>query len=146
MFNLLDESLGFIINKTALAMKYEFEKKLAPLDITAAQYQVLKRLSEEDGLSQKEIAQRTFKTYAETTRVLDRLEAKKFLTRNPSPNDRREFIIRLTSSGHQNVNEATKIAHSILATITKGFSKDEITAIIASLNTIYTNLENIKSV
>ena len=56
MFNLLDESLGFIINKTALAMKYEFEKKLAPLDITAAQYQVLKRLSEEDGLSQKEIA------------------------------------------------------------------------------------------
>lgn len=127
-------------------MKYEFEKKLAPLDITAAQYQVLKRLSEEDGLTQKDIAHRTFKTCAETTRVLDRLEAKKFLTRNPSPNDRREFIIRLTDGGRKNVDEATKIAHSILKVVTQGFSKSDIDGMIDSLNKIYANLENIKSV
>lgn len=143
MFQKLEESIGFHLNITALALKCEFEKRLAPLDITAVQFSVLKTLEEENGLSQKEIAARTYKTGAEITRVLDRLEAKKFVTRNQSEHDRREFCIRLTDEGYQIVSEALSIGRELIKKATREIDEDELKAALATVKKIFSNISGV---
>lgn len=140
MFNLLDESLGFVINKTALALKSELDKNLRSLDITAVQFMVLKRLWEEDGLNQKEIAQRTFKKTAEITHIIDKLELKGLLTREQSPHDRREYRIHLTPKGQNLEKEATHAAFKTLEDSLQGISEQECRQLLALLEKIFTNL------
>ena len=41
---------------------------------------------------------------------VDRLEERKLVRRNPNPDDRRSFVIQLTSSGKR---AATRVAHAL---------------------------------
>lgn len=140
MFSLLDDSLGFVINKTALVLKSELEKNLRHLDITAVQFMVLKRLWEEDGLNQKEIAQRTYKKTAEITHVLDKLVKKGLLSRESSEHDRREYRIHLTPEGKNLEKEALHAAYKTLEDALQGISKNECDQLLLLLEKIFTNL------
>lgn len=140
MFGLLDESLGFVINKTALALKSELDKKLKTLDITAVQFAILKRLYEEDGLSQKEIANRTFKKTAEITHIIDKLEKKGYVERVEKKGDRREYRIELTSRGKEIEESAIQAAYETLEIALQGISDNDVKAMLSNLDKIYKNL------
>lgn len=44
----IDDSLGFILNRAATSLKKELSKRLRPYDITPEQWSVLNRLGEQD--------------------------------------------------------------------------------------------------
>jgi len=141
MFNILDESLGFVINRTALALKKKLEENLKPLGITAVQFAILKRLWEEDGLSQKEIAERTFKQGAEITLLIDKLAAKGMVVRDRDARDRRAYRICLTEKAVSMENEAVAIAKSTLKEALDGISAEDVKLVMQVMNTIYRNIE-----
>ena len=75
----MDNSLGFILNKTALLSKAHFNNYLKEYDISPEQWSLVFRVVERSGLTQKELSDSTYKDQANITRSIDRLEQKGFL-------------------------------------------------------------------
>jgi DNA-binding MarR family transcriptional regulator len=72
-----------------------------PAGITLQQYNVLRILrgAGEDGLPTLEIVDRMIEQTPGITRLLDRLEAKKLVSRERCPTDRRQVTCRITEPG-----------------------------------------------
>lgn len=71
------------------------------VDLTVSQADVIFTLGNTDGLTCKEIGERTLITKGTLTGVLDRLEGKGLIRRVPCPEDGRRTRIRLTTDGER---------------------------------------------
>ena len=71
------------------------------LDLTPAQFDIIATLGNTDGMSPKELGERTLITKGTLTGVVDRLVNKKLVRRTASPSDGRCQIIQLTSQGEK---------------------------------------------
>ncbi len=67
--------------------------------LTIPQYFILSLLSERDGRPFKELADVLACTRATVTGIVDTLEKKGLVTRNPNPGDRRSLLVKLTNRG-----------------------------------------------
>jgi len=95
---------AFIPVMRELARCYQaFERfdaaRLRESGLTSAQADVIFTLGNTDGMSCKELGERTLITKGTLTGVLDRLEGRGLIRREPSPTDRRSLHIVLTPSG-----------------------------------------------
>ena len=90
---------------TQIYRVYQLHRKkirevLKEYDITSEQWMVLGRLYRNSGeYNQKELAKELNKEQPSMTRIIDILEKKKYVTRERSNQDRREFIIHITGKG-----------------------------------------------
>jgi len=141
----LDNSLGFQMYKTALALKANLQRMLRDegLDVTPEQWSVIMRLWEEEGLTQKEIAERTFKDKANITRLIDALEKKGMVYRKSDADDRRRYRIFLTKEGSGLQNRMLEAASKALRRATAGVSDFEIESVRTVLKKIYDNVERV---
>src|ERR687891_2486112 len=125
----LDDSYGYLINLAAQRLKYELHQvfQAKGYDITPEQWAVLNRLWEQDGLSQVELAERTFKDKPGTTRILNLLEKKGIVVRRPDENDGRVLRVFLTRTGRDLKDKLIPCAQEVLTKSGKNLTKDEIT-------------------
>jgi len=137
---IMDESLGFILNRTSVAIKKEFAKRLKPYDLTPEQWSILNRLGEEDGLTQKNLAERTYKDQPNTARMLDKLEKKKLLKRAANPEDRRGFFIFLTARGRDLRERIIPLTIKQNEDAALGLKQEEYRQLISLLGRVYENL------
>lgn len=117
--------------------KQQFKKE--KIDITIDQWVVLKRISEEVGISQVEIANTTYKDPAAITRILDILVKKELVNRMAKFDDRRAFEIHLTKKGAALVSRATPLAQEIREKGLRGLSERETKVLTKALKKIYDN-------
>ncbi|MCF7943737.1 MAG: MarR family transcriptional regulator [Spirochaetia bacterium] len=98
---ILDELLGYNSELLTKALKRALARafKEHGYDITAFQWIILYRLWEEHGISQTELAARTFMDSPTITRMLDVMEKKGLVYRQRSSDDRRIASIFLTEAG-----------------------------------------------
>ncbi len=68
-------------------------------DLTPPQYVVLRLLWEKDRRAFKELAAASYCTPATTTGIVDTLERKGLVTRQPNLDDRRSLLVALTEKG-----------------------------------------------
>lgn len=141
----LDAPLGYVINKTALALKNELGRRFKPYDITVEQWRVLNRLWEKDGLTQKELAEQIFKDQPNTTRILDKLQNKGIIRREASPDDRRAFIINLTDEGRMLREQLLPVARRMGEDVFTGISEEEQQLLKVLLNKICANIDTISA-
>jgi DNA-binding MarR family transcriptional regulator len=136
------EISGFIIERTAKRMKQSFKRILKEqhAGITVDQWVILQELQKKDGLSQFEIATRTFKDAPTVTRIIDLLCKKDLLERLPDAEDRRKFNIFLTKNGKAKIVQVLPMVESFRARAWNGLSGNEINQLKSTLNTIFTNL------
>ncbi len=134
---------SFLLDRTARRVKqYAQQKfKLGDFDITVDQWLILKNLSENDLLSQTELAQMVFKDQPTLTRIIDILVKKGFVQRVPHPLDRRSFQLLLTNEGQSKVNELKPQIASIREKAWENLNKSDFEEFKRILNTIYNNLE-----
>jgi DNA-binding MarR family transcriptional regulator len=139
----LDNSLGFIINRTALRLKQELHQafKKNGYDITPEQWAILNRLWEQEGLSQVELADKTFKDKPNVTRMLDVLERRQLLFRRRDENDRRAFKVYLTEEGKQLKEKLIPLAVEVLERGQKNLTKEDIEYLKQELDTIYNSFD-----
>ena len=71
------------------------------LGLTSSQFDVIATLGDTEGVTCKELSEKTLVTKGTLTGVLDRLEKKGLTERVPSRKDRRCISIRLTAKGDQ---------------------------------------------
>lgn len=75
------------------------ERNIRRLELTGPQFDIIATLGNTDGMTCKELGERTLITKGTLTGVLDRLEAKGLLSRVVSSEDRRSYLVKLTRKG-----------------------------------------------
>ncbi|MDF9408799.1 MAG: Transcriptional regulator SlyA [Pelotomaculum sp. PtaB.Bin013] len=115
-------------------------RNLKPYDITPEQWGLINILFRKDGISQKELSEKSFKDQPTITRILDNLEAKGMIERKINREDRRTFMIFLTNEGRDLRDKLLPIAEKTLQKVLTGFKEEEIEQLKIWLNKIYNNL------
>ncbi|MFN3015966.1 MarR family winged helix-turn-helix transcriptional regulator [Vibrio coralliilyticus] len=92
-------SFGWLIHVVANDAAKTFDTELKKHGLTLALWPTLMCLWEEEGLTQRDIAQKSKVENSTTTRTLDKLENLGLVERQPDPNSRRAFRIYLTDEG-----------------------------------------------
>lgn len=136
----LDDSIGFWINVVAGKMKNELNRSISKYNITAEQWAVLSRLWEEQGVTQKDLAERTGKDQPNTGRILDKLEKKGLVNRVPDTQDRRIVLVFLTDTGWELKEKLIPIATDVLIRAQRGIDGKDITYLKQILEKISRNI------
>lgn len=139
----LDDSYGYLINLAAQRLKYELHQTFQArgYDVTPEQWAVLNRLWEEDGLSQVELAERTFKDKPVTTRILSLLEKKGIVVRRSDESDGRVLRVFLTKTGKDLKDKLIPCAQEVLVRSGRNLTKEDVAKFKLTLNQILSNLE-----
>jgi DNA-binding MarR family transcriptional regulator len=90
-----------LLLRTALELDLQLGHALRPAEVTPAQYNVLRILRDagQDGAACSDVAERLVRPDPDVTRLLDRLEARGFVTRARDTADRRVVLARITTEG-----------------------------------------------
>ncbi|MZP30006.1 MarR family transcriptional regulator [Heliobacterium undosum] len=137
----LDESIGYLLNRTSIRLKNKLLRSFKPYNMTPEQWAVLKGLSEKEGISPKEIAELTSKDQPSTVRILEKLEKKGFITRRVNREDTRSYLLFITAAGRELVEELIPLAKEVLDTALQGIEKEKIDEFKKMLNVIYRNVD-----
>lgn len=137
----LDQSIGFTIYRTALKMRTEMARRLKPFGLSPEQWSVLNRLGEGDGITQIELAARTFKDTPTTARILDKLAERQLVMRNQHPQDRRAFLVSLTDQGQKVRDSIMPVAVRMNEDAGSGLSAKECVQLLSLLNRVQDTIE-----
>lgn len=135
-----DDSIGFLLNRTNTRAKNELLQVLKPYDLTPEQWGLLKRLWDQDGVSQKYLAERTSKDQPTTARILQKMERKGLIERRSSPDDARVLLVFLTDRGRNLEEELIPLVGGVLSRALSGFTEGEVEDLRRMLNRIFHNL------
>ena len=137
------ELYSFITGKasTAIARRLQKNFKQANLDITIEQWSVLYHLWKEDGMSQQQLCDATFRDKPSITRLVDNLERLKLVKRVPSKDDRRINMIYLTKEAEQLQEQTMGLANQTLNEALDGVTNEQIEIAKEVLQKVYDNLK-----
>jgi DNA-binding MarR family transcriptional regulator len=120
---------------TAVARRLQKNFRLAGLEITIEQWSVLYHLWKQDGLSQQELCNRTFRDKPSITRLLDNLDK-----RMPSKDDRRINLVCLTEPAKLLQDKTIELANQTMDEALVGVGKNEIEIVKQVFQKVYDNL------
>lgn len=137
------ELYSFMTGKasTAIARRLQKNFKQAGIDITVEQWSVLYHLWKQDGMSQQELCNATFRDKPSITRLVDNLEKQKLVKRVASKDDRRMNLIYLTDEAQKLEVQTMEVANSTLNEALEGVSHENISICKEVLQIVYDNLK-----
>jgi MarR family transcriptional regulator, organic hydroperoxide resistance regulator len=139
----LDEVIYFL-SERMMRRAREYSKLVFAeqgFDISIDQWVILKRISEEEGISQVDLANATYKDPASVTRILDILGNKGWAERQADENSRRAYKIFLTTEGRSLVEKMLPIVQSIREKGIENLTAKEIETTKKVLRKMYSNLD-----
>jgi DNA-binding MarR family transcriptional regulator len=95
----IEESLGYLVNRAARLMAHELAVELRPADVGIGQWAVLLFLWTRDGMTQTDLARQVAIEPPTLVRTIDRMVRDGLVTREPDPRDGRVSRIHLTDRG-----------------------------------------------
>ena len=136
------ELYSFITGKasTAIARRLQKNFKLANIDITIEQWSVLYHLWKEDGQSQQQLCDATFRDKPSITRLVDNLEKLKLVKRIAAKDDRRKNLIYLTKEAQVLEEKTVEVANQTLNESLEGVTNGNIEIAKIVLQKVYDNL------
>ena len=136
------ELYSFITGKASTAIARRLQKKFnaAELNLTIEQWSVLYHLWKQDGLSQQELCNSTFRDKPSITRLVDNLEKLQLVKRVASDSDRRINMIYLTRQGARLQEQTLTLAEETLNEALEGISAEHINLCKEILQQVYDNL------
>jgi DNA-binding MarR family transcriptional regulator len=102
----INNILGFHIRLAYGAVYRHFMDTFSQLDLTQKQVSVLWLIDDHPGIAQTDLARRLRMDRATTMGIINRLQARQFLTRGKSTEDRRRQTLYLTAQGEAVLREA----------------------------------------
>ena len=137
------ELYSFITGKasTAVARRLQKNFKDAEIEITIEQWSVLYHLWKEDGQSQQQLCEATFRDKPSITRLVDNLEKSKLVKRVASKNDRRSNLIFLTKEAKSLEQKTMEVANRTLNEALEGVTNEQIEIAKEVLQKVYDNLK-----
>ena len=125
---------------SAIARRMQKNFRNASIEITTEQWSILYHLWKEDGLSQQELCNRTFRDKPSITRLIDNLEKLKLVKRIASKEDRRINTVYLTDAAKLLQDATIELANQTMDEALVGVTKSEIDTVKKVLQQVYDNL------
>jgi len=126
------KSIGSLLSRVrvemlaALDQELAAERRLAPLELSAAQFIVIASLAADEGRkSASDLCKGISYDAGAMTRMLDRLEGKGLIRRNRSPEDRRLVFLELTDAGRAAYPRMRELSLGVANRFLRGFTKAE---------------------
>jgi DNA-binding MarR family transcriptional regulator len=137
------ELYSFITGKASTAIARRLQKKFnsAGLNLTIEQWSVLYHLWKQDGISQQELCNATFRDKPSITRLVDNLERLQLVKRVASDSDRRINLIFLTKQAQKLQEDTMALAEETLNEALEMVPADKIEVCKEVLQVVYDNLK-----
>ena len=126
------KSVGYLLSRVrvemlmALDRELEADRRLAPLELSAAQFIIIANLAGAEGtMSASDLCKGISYDAGAMTRMLDRLESKGLIRRNRSAHDRRLTHLELTEEGRAGYPRMREISLTVANRFLRGFTKSE---------------------
>jgi MarR family transcriptional regulator for hemolysin len=134
-------SIGYIINRTAKAFIKALDSQLREkVGITAGQWKVLVMLVDQNGLTQKETADRLGLDGATLIPIIDKMEKEKLVVRKVDPADRRNNRIYRTERADDLWDKTVQCASNVKEISLKGIPDQNVKIMKDVLENIWHNL------
>jgi DNA-binding MarR family transcriptional regulator len=136
------ELYSFITGKasTAIARRLQKNFRQAGIEITIEQWSVLYHLWKEDGQSQQQLCDATFRDKPSITRLVDNLEKLGLVKRTANKNDRRINKICLTPEAEKLQVQTMEVANQTLNEALAGVTNGQVEIAKEVLQMVYENL------
>jgi MarR family transcriptional regulator, lower aerobic nicotinate degradation pathway regulator len=109
----LEEQVGHLMRRAHQRHTAIFQDGIEALQLTPTQFAALAKIRDLGEVSQNQLGRLTAMDPATIQGVIQRLDARKLIDRQPDPNDRRCTVLRLTSAGSALIAEAIDRARRI---------------------------------
>jgi DNA-binding MarR family transcriptional regulator len=126
------KSVGHLLGRvrvemlTALDRELEADRRLGPLELSAAQFIIIANLAGAEGpVSASHLCKGISYDAGAMTRMLDRLESKGLIRRHRSAHDRRLMHLELTEEGRAAYPRMREISLTMANRVLRGFTKSE---------------------
>lgn len=129
------------IANTAITRRLQKNFRDSGLEITIEQWSVLYHLWENDGLSQQDLCNLTYRDKPSVTRLIDNLEKQKLVKRVASKEDRRKNIVTLTDNALSLQQTTFELANKTMEEALAGIKKSDVAVVKEVLHKVFTNLQ-----
>ncbi len=133
-YDLLPGLIGYNLRKAQAAAFQDFSESLKGCDITPGQFGVLVLIEANSGLNQTRLGNALGIDRSTVVAVIDRLEGRGLVAREPAPSDRRSYALRLTEPGRTLLHRARGLVVAHEARIAKGLNSKEQAQLIKLLS------------
>jgi MarR family transcriptional regulator, organic hydroperoxide resistance regulator len=93
----------------------EMGQTLKPTGLSIPQFDVLSTLTEQEGLSQSDLAARLYVTKGNVSGLIDRLVDAGYVERRSAPGDRRSNAVFLTADGRKVADDGIRLQRAFVA-------------------------------
>jgi MarR family transcriptional regulator for hemolysin len=136
-------NIGFIVNKAAKAFVKALDSELREkVGVTVGQWKVMVMLVNQDGLTQKETAERLGLEGPTLIPIIDKMEQDDLVVRKVDPSDRRNNRIYRTEKANELWNEMVKCAAKVRQVSLKDIPEENINITKNVLENLYQNLRD----
>lgn len=135
-----NRSAGILASEIARLYAAALQRALQPLGLSRAQYLALSELWLEDGLTQRQLADRVGVEQATMANTLVRMERDGLIEKKPNPDDGRSQQIWLTEAAHRLQAPATSAAAKANELVAAGLPVAERELFFSMLARVISNL------
>jgi DNA-binding MarR family transcriptional regulator len=136
--------IGMLLRDADAAFNRYLTMRLAAHGVTFSQFQHLRNLWVENGLTQAELSRRIGIEMASSTAVLDALEAERLITRARNAADRRKINVYLTAAGAALEGPLMACALDANRRASKGLNKAEVRMLFVLAGQIIENFKTLR--
>lgn len=135
--------IGYYLERTTRIVKLNYSQAFhqAGIDVTPEQWVMLDNLSKNNGQSQTELANKSFKDAPTTSRILDLLEKKGYIERQRFENDRRRYKIFLTNDGKKIIRKLQPLVNELRLQGWKDLTEEDYQSFLRIINQVFDNFD-----
>ena len=135
------QRFGFTLLDAARRYRRLFEERSRELALDYAQCRTLITLAENEGVTQRRLAELTVTDPAALGRSLDRLEVRGWAKRGRRPGDRRARSLAISPKARAHLSLLRKMVRESELSALNGLSRDEMQLLVGALDRVLANLK-----
>ena len=128
---------------TARLVRTAYDARLDPLGLNLTQASLLGYIAEFGSTTQTQLADRLGIGRASIGAVVDQLEARRFVVRQPNPADRRVWLVAITPEGSDLAVEIAHVDAVLRAELRRGIGREERQALAWVMTRLQQNLQSV---
>ena len=137
--------IGMLLREADMGFNRHLRQELAAHAVTFGQFQHLRNLWVENGLTQAELSRRVGIEMASSTAILDSLEAAGLITRTRNADDRRKINVFLTPAGAALEKPLMACAAKANRRARRGLTDAELASVFTHVGRIIENLRALRA-
>lgn len=140
---ILNNTIGYLIADLSRLFGRVFDRRSAHLGLTRVQWRALKRINQNQGITQAELADLLDMEPIAVGRVIDRLQKAGFVERRSDPDDRRVWRLHLLPPCVAVMDDIEAVATSVREDSVAGIDPAELATTLKVLGQIRENLSQL---